>query len=144
MRAIGWSMMLGFLALAAPLRADDSIWTALVLATNEHPPKPVPKALAEYAGGLRTIFGANTVYLLGEKKKKIVKGSEVWIVPTKAVFLKIRCLDRTVASYTVQLELYVKKRLVVTSKARLARDAPLYIRGPAWGRGRLVFILEVL
>jgi hypothetical protein len=25
----------------------------------------------------------------------------------------------------------------------LARDAPLYIRGPAWGKGQLIFLLEV-
>lgn len=131
------------LAMAAVGRADDNIWAALVLGTNEHPPKAGPKELAPYAPGIKTIFGVNTLYLLGYKKREIVKGGEEWIVPTKAVFLKVRCLDRGAASYTVQLELYVKKRLVVTSKVKLARGEPLYIRGPEWGRGRLVFILEV-
>ena len=59
------------------------------------------------------------------------------------MFLKVRCLDRSEIDYKVQLELYVKKKLVVTSEAKLAREAPLYIRGPSWGRGRLIFILEV-
>jgi hypothetical protein len=141
--ATAWVAALMLLAMAPLGRAGDNIWAALVLGTNEHPPKPVPKELAAYAGGLREIFGVNSLYLLGYKKRKIVKGGEEWIVPTKAVFLKVRCLDRGAASYTLQLELYVKKRLVVTSKVKLARGAPLYIRGPEWGRGRLVFILEV-
>jgi hypothetical protein len=128
---------------AAAARAGDGIWSALVLATNEHPPKAVPAELKPFAGGLKTVFGYNTFYLLAAKQKQILKGSEAWIVPTKEVFLKVRCLDRSEIDYRVQLELYVKKKLVVTSEAKLARGAPLYIRGPSWGRGRLIFILEV-
>lgn len=135
-------LTLAWLAGVAPVRAD-SIWSALVLATAEKPAKPAPPELEPFAAGIRTIFGYNTVYLLGAKKKDIVKGSETWIVPTKAVFLKLRCIDRTEASYRMQLELYVRKKLVVSSEVKLARNAPLYIRGPSWGRGRLVFILEV-
>lgn len=127
---------------AASARAD-SIWSALVLATNEQPAKAAPAELEPFASGLRKIFGYNSFYLLAAKKKEIRKGSEVWIVPTKKVFLKVRCIDRSETAYRMQLELYVKKKLVVSSEAKLARDAPLYIRGPSWGAGRLVFILEV-
>ncbi len=139
LRTIG---LLAAVFLAADARAD-SIWSALVLATNEQPSKPAPVDLKTFAGGLKTVFGYNTFYLLGAKQKQILKGGEVWIVPTKKVFLKVRCLDRTEVDYKVQLELYVRKKLVVTSEAKLARGAPLYIRGPSWGRGRLIFILEV-
>ncbi len=128
---------------AATLRAEDRIWAALVLGTNEQPPKAVPKELAAYAAGLKAVFGANTFYVLGVRAQKIREGTEEWIVPSREVFLKMRVLDREPAAYTIQLELYVKKRLVVTTEVRLARGAPLYIRGPAWGRGRLIFILEV-
>ena len=132
-----------WLATAAPARAGDGIWSALVLATNEHPAKPAPPELEGFVTGLKTVFGYNTFYLLGAKQKQILKGDEQWIVPTKEVFLKVRCLDRSETAYHVQVELYVKGKLVVTSEAKLARGAPLYIRGPGWGRGRLIFILEV-
>lgn len=127
----------------APLRGEDRIWSALVLGTTEKPPKPVPRELARDADALRAVFGANTFYLLGAKKQKLREGTAEWIVPSREVFLKLRCLDRGPAAYTLQIELYVRKKLVVTSKVSLARGAPLYIRGPAWGRGRLIFILEV-
>lgn len=140
MRAL--ACLLIALAAAAPLRAD-SIWAALVLGTNEKPPKPAPAELAPFESGIRTIFGYNTLYLLGAKKRDVVKGGEQWIVPTKKVFLKVRCLDRGEASYRMQLDLYVRKQLVASSEVKLARGAPLYIRGPSWGRGRLIFVLEV-
>jgi hypothetical protein len=141
MRALALACLL--LAGAALGARAEGIWTALVLGTNEQPSKPAPKALAPYVKGLETVFGANTVYLLAAKLQAIEKGHEEWIVPTKQVFLKLRCLDRAPGAYTLQLELYVKQRLVVSSEVSLKRGAPLYIRGPAWGKGRLVFILEV-
>lgn len=124
-------------------RAEDAIWAALVLATNEKPPKPVPKELGPFARSLKTVFGYNTFYLLGNKTKRLGPGSDVWIVPTKKVFLKVRNVARKENFYVLQLELYVKKKLVVTSDVKLGRGSPLYICGPAWGRGRLIFILEV-
>jgi len=140
--AIFW-VALAMLAVAGAARAEDNIWAALVLATNEHPAKAAPKEIAPYVRGLRPVFGFNTFYLLGEKTQNLREGVGAWIVPSKVVFLKVRCLDRDATSYTVQLDLFVRKKLVVTSKVKLARGAPLYIRGPAWGKGRLVFILEV-
>lgn len=138
---LGLILILAVGALSA--RAEDKIWSALVLGTNEKAPKPVPSELSPYAAGLKAVFGANTFYLLGTKTKKLREGVTEWILPSREVFLKLRCLDRAAAAYTVQIELYVKKRLVVTSKVSLARGAPLFIRGPAWGRGRLLFVLEV-
>jgi hypothetical protein len=142
---IALALLAGFamLACAGELRADDKIWTALVLGTREDPPKPPPKALEPFAGGLESVFGYNSFYLLGEKKKRVIKGAGEWVVPRKEIFLRLRCTDRDATSYTVAIELYVKNKLIVTSEVKLARDAPLYIRGPQWGRGQLIFILEV-
>lgn len=128
---------------AVAARAEDAIWAALVLATNEHPARPTPKELAPFAGGLKTVFGYNSFYLLGDKTKRIGPGTVGWIVPTKKVFLKVRGVARKENFYALQLELYLRKKLIVTSDVKLGRGAPLYIRGPAWGRGRLIFVLEV-
>jgi hypothetical protein len=129
-------------ALGPLARAGDGIWSALVLATNEHPPKAAPASLKPFAAGLHTVFGYNTYYLVGSKELDLSKGSAAWVVPAKEVFLKLRCIDRTPTMYHVQIDLYVRKQLVVTSEVKLAPGAPLYIRGPAWGKGRLVFILQ--
>jgi hypothetical protein len=141
MRALALACLL--LATAASATRAEGIWAALVLGTDEQPPKPAPKVLAPYAAGMKTVFGTNTFYLLGDRLETIAKGDEEWVVPTKRVNLKLRCLDRASGAYTLRLELYVGKREVLASDVRLTKGAPLYIRGPAWGRGRLVFILEV-
>ena len=121
----------------------DRIWSALVLATKETTPSAIPGALEKFAPTIKKIFGYNSLYLLGEKKRDLVSGSEQWLVPSKEFFFKVECLSREATSYTLRIELYRDKSLLVTTEAKLAKDAPLYIRGPAWGRGHLIFLLEV-
>ena len=121
----------------------DRIWSALLLATKEDPPGPVPKALEKFAPSIRNIFGYNSLYPLGEKKRDLISGGEEWLVPTKEFFFKVQCLSQGETFYSLRIELYRDKNLLVTTEAKLARDAPLYIRGPAWGSGHLIFVLEV-
>jgi hypothetical protein len=123
--------------------AGDRIWGALVLATIENSATPVPESLKELAPPNKKIFGYNSLYLLGEKKRDLFLGSERWLVPTKEFFFKVRCLSQELTSYLLRIELYREKNLLVTTEAKLAKDAPLYIRGPQWGRGLLIFVLEV-
>lgn len=146
MRRIAFfAFVLGTLLLGgSPVRADgDRIWSALVLGTNEKPPAEVPDQLENYAPTLRKIFGYNSFYLLGQKKRDLVKGNEAWLMPTKEFFLGVHCLARKETYYKLRIELYRNEELLVTTEAKLARDAPLYIRGPLWGGGQLIFLLEV-
>ena len=133
------------LAIGMPgAKADgDRIWSALLLATKEDPPGPVPRALEKFAPSVRKIFGYNSLYLLGEKKRDLISGGEEWLVPSKEFFFKVQCLSQEETWYSLRIELYRDKNLLVTTEAKLAREAPLYIRGPAWGKGHLIFVLEV-
>ena len=125
-------------------RADgDRIWSALVLATKETPAKPVPEKLSQFAPTIEKVFGYNSLYLLGEKKRDLVSGTEEWLVPSKEFFVKVQSLERQPTFYRLRVELYRDKDLLVTTEVKLAKDAPLYIRGPQWGGGQLVFLLEV-
>ena len=139
--AIVLSLLLygGFSAKAA----DDRIWSALVLATKETPERPVPDSLKDFAPTIKKVFGYGSLYVLGEKKRTLVTGGEEWLVPTDDFFFKVKCLSQDTSSYQVEIELYRKKDLLVTTQAKLARNAPLYIRGPQWGAGQLIFLLEV-
>jgi hypothetical protein len=143
-RCFAAAFLLLVLAAPATCAAGDRIWSALVLATKEGAPAPVPKTLKEFAPAIQKVFGCNSLYLLGEKKRELYDGGEEWLVPTTEFFLKVQCLARGVTTYTLRIELYRRKNLLVTAEAKLARDAPLYIRGPEWGRGQLIFVLEVI
>jgi hypothetical protein len=128
---------------AAGLQAGDRIWSALVLANNETPARPVPAKLEDFAPTIRKVFGYNSLYLLGEKKRDLVSGKEEWLVPSRKFFFKVQVLAKKATHYELRIELYRGDKLLVTSDARLAKDAPLYIRGPQWGGGQLVLLLEV-
>ncbi len=125
------------------VRASDEIWTALVLATNETPPAGVPKRLENFSATIKKVFGYNSLYLLGQKTKAFGSGSNEWLVTSKDFFFRVTSLDQTPAHYRLQLELYRGKDLLLTTEADLPRDAPLYIRGPQWGKGQLIFLVEV-
>lgn len=142
-RALGAAIL--FLVCGTPgARAEgDRIWSALVLATKENPPSPIPVALGKFAPAIKKIFGYNSLYLLGEKKRDLISGGEEWLVPSKEFFFKVQCLSQGATSYTLRIELYRDKSLLLTTEAKLAKDSPLYIRGPAWGSGHLIFLLEV-
>ena len=132
-----------FWACGAARAEGDRIWGALVLATKETPPSAIPTTLKKFAPAIKKIFGYNSLYLLGEKKCDLIPGGEEWLVPSKEFFFKVQCLSQGATSYTLRIELYRDKGLLLTTEAKLAKDAPLYIRGPAWGRGHLIFLLEV-
>lgn len=123
--------------------AADKIWTGLVLATTEEPAKPPSEKLEPFVEEIHEIFGYKTYYLLRQKKEKIVEGTEEWVIVTNQLNLKLRCTGRTKTTYQVNLELYADGKFLLTSDVELARDAPLFIRGPQWGKGRLIFVMEV-
>lgn len=128
---------------AGSASAYDKIWAGLILATNENPPGTEEEILAPFQDELKSVFGYNTFYLIGDKKKKVVLGTEEWLVPSKNVFLHLKCTDRDDASYQLALDVYRQKELLVQSNVRLTRDMPLFIRGPNWGKGLLVYVLEI-
>lgn len=124
-------------------RAADSVWAALVLATNEDPPGPVPRQIEAFQPALSRVFGYNTFYLLGQKRASVDAGSSGWLVPSPRIFLQVTGLGESRSRLHLRLDLYEGKELLATTEARLARGAPLYIRGPEWGRGLIVIILEI-
>jgi len=137
-------ILLALAVLPTEVRADgDRIWSALVLATKENPAKPVPEELTEVAPAIKKVFGYSSLYLLGEKKRDLVSGGEEWLVPSREFFFKVQCLEREETFYKLRIELYRGEKLLLTTEVKLARDAPLYIRGPMWGEGQLIFLFEV-
>jgi len=140
----GLALVCAFSLALGQAQADgDNIWGALVLATKETPAQPIPTKLGGYAPTIERVFGYNSLYLLGEKKTELIKGGQEWLIPSKEFFFQIRYGEREKARYLLHIDLYRKDTLLITTDVRLARDAPLYIRGPEWGKGQLILLLEV-
>lgn len=136
--------ILFLLSLASVDAAGDRIRGVLLLAVSEEPARVVPKELRSVASDLERVFGYNSFYVLGQKKRNLVTGGEEWLIPSREFFFQVRCLEKTDTAYRLRIQLFHEKKLLLSTETLLARDAPLFIRGPEWGRGNLIFLLEVL
>ena len=131
----------------APDAGQDKVWSGLVYATNAAEPKEPPAELREFASRLRRVFGYNQFQLAGSAAKIIDDDGEGWLVPSKNFSLSVKA-RRAVSKearggYLLGLLLYRDNRQIVETEAKLAPGSPLFIRGPACGKGHLLIVLQV-
>ena len=135
------------LALTASVRAEDKIWTAVVLATNAASPKETPKELRDALPKLKSIFGYNQFEIIGSASEKIEDKSDLRLTPTQSFWLQAKARRATSkearGGYLLSLQLFQEKRQLVDTEARLAPGSPLFIRGPEYGKGQIVFALMI-
>ncbi len=129
------------------LREGDKIWSGLVYATNDSAPKDPPAELRDFAARLKRVFGYNQFQLAGSEVKMIDDDGEGWLVPSKNFSLSVKA-RRAVSKearggYLLTLTLFHDKRQIVETEAKLAPGSPLFIRGPACGKGHLLIVLQV-
>ena len=140
-----------FLALAfafvLPAKAEDKIWTAVVLATNAASPKETPKELRDSLPKLKRVFGYNQFEVIGSASDKIEDGSQLRLTPTQSFWIQAKARRATSkearGGYLLSLQLFNEKRQLVDTEARLAPGSPLFIRGPEYGKGQIVFALMI-
>jgi hypothetical protein len=126
---------------------QDKIWSGLVLATNAPDPKDPPAELREFAGRLKRVFGYNQFQLAGSAANVIDDDGENWLVPSKNFSLSVKARPATSkearGGYLLNLQLFQDQRPLVDTEAKLAPGSPLFIRGPACGKGHLIIVLQV-
>ncbi len=132
---------------AAAVAAADKIWSAVVLATNSPAPKDAPPELREFAARLKRVFGYSQFELIGAAAEKIDEQNESWLVPSQSFWLSVKA-RRAMAKearggYLLNLQLYHDKRPLLETEAKLAPGSPLFIRGPEYGHGQLIIVLQV-
>ncbi len=127
--------------------AADRIWSAVVLATNPPSPKDAPPELREFAPRLKRVFGYSQFQLIGAASEKIDDQTESWLVPSQSFWLGVKA-RRAVSKearggYLLNLQLFQDKRPLLETEAKLAPGSPLFIRGPQYGSGQLIIVLQV-
>jgi hypothetical protein len=128
--------------------AGDTLWSAVVLATNAAKPKDAPAELREFAPRLKRVFHCNQFEIVGTDAKAIEDRKEVWLVPTPHFWFGVKPRRATSiearGGYLLSLQLFQDKRQIVDSETRLAPGSPLFIRGPECANGgQFVFVLQV-
>jgi len=125
--------------------AKASIWSGLVLATNEAHPAEIPSELKQYSSQLKNIFGYNQYELMGQHVELMDSPTEHWLVPSKDFSLHVESKKATNPGfhYRLKLDLYQEKKLLAGLEARLCGQNLLFIRGPFYGKGQLIIVLVV-
>jgi hypothetical protein len=130
-----------------PQPAGNSIWSALVLATNAASPDPAPAELREFAPRLKRVFGYNQFELIGSASNEIGDRAESWLVPSQSFWFGLKARravsKETRGGYLLSLQLFQDKRPLVDTEVKLAPGSPLFIRGPEYGKGQLIIVLQV-
>ncbi len=131
--------------LAPEARAEDRIWSAIVLASETAQPKEPPAELQRVAKKIERFFGYNQLELIGSANKEIDEQFEKWLVPSQHFWLcvKARRAPGNAPSYLLKISLFHDRRPLVETEARLAPDMPLFIRGPMHARGQIIIALQV-
>jgi len=134
-------------ASATSVASGDRVWSALVLATNSADPKPAPPELKALAPRMKRVFGYNQFELAGSASQAIGNQQESWLVPSKSFSLGLRARramsKEAQGGYLLWLQFFQDKRELVETEVKLAPGSPLFIRGPQYGKGQLIVVLQV-
>jgi hypothetical protein len=131
---------------ASPISAarDGQVWGALVYASDKQPAEKAepPAEFPNLAARLAKAFPYKHFQVLGQHSQDIFREYESWVVPSKDLFVK---LDSKGAAkhggIKLNIQFWQGQQVLVKSDTELLPNSPLFIAGPKWRDGRLVFIL---
>ncbi len=126
---------------------QKTLWGALIYAVaNEEEKKegfdPPSKDLNKRLG---KAFPKYTHFqLLGENSEALFKNTYSWVAPSKEVCVKFDSKGLTKeGDIKLDLQLWSQDKALIKTDAILKPGSPVFIEGPAWGKGRLLFVVEL-
>jgi len=127
---------------------DAKVWGALVFATNDAkeaatmPKVDVPAAYADIPQRLGKVFEYQRFEVIGQHLQDVFREYESWVVPTKDLFLKVDSKGPAEGGgMNLHLQFWRDQQVIVKTDAVLKSGSPLFIAGPKWRGGQLVFVL---
>ena len=140
------------MAQAAPPAASASkpatlgkVWGALVYASDGKPanlPGTVPADLKDLPKRLGKVFKYTRFEILGDHTQDIFRQYESWVVPSKELFLKLDSKGMAKGGgLKLDLQFWRLDKVLVKTDTELRPQSPLFIGGPKWRDGKLIFVL---
>lgn len=124
---------------ATPLRAADRLMVGLYLA-EKHPTNP--QAAPKLASRLHQVFGYPFYKLLKADSVKL-SDHDRWVISRKDFYLRLRPgLRHGTAPQNVGYGIYKDGYLIADGNYTVSEDTPLFITGPDFRGGRLIFVIE--
>lgn len=136
---------------AANAASDASVEGYLFFASNDAAaPEQEEKVSADAAlllsleGRLQKVFPYSHYHLIGKHSQKVFKEYESWVVPSKDLCLKIDSRGPSNGGgVNVHLQLWQDTKVLVKSDSVLRLDKPIFLGGPDWRKGRLIFVVRL-
>jgi hypothetical protein len=126
---------------------DGKVWGALVYATHtQQAPlgltEQAPAEFADITKRLSKVFPYERYEILGQHLQDVFREYESWVVPTKDLFLKVDSKGPSEdGGMNLHLQFWRDQQVLVKTDAVLKPASPLFIGGPKWRDGQLVFVL---
>lgn len=139
----------GQLITAVKPATDGRVWGALIFATNDATQltgarEQAPTHLPKLNERLAKVFPFKHFEILGQHQQDIFREYESWVVPSRDLFMKIDSkgpADK--GGVNLHLQVWREQQVLVKSDAVLRVGSPLFIGGPPWKNGRLIFVLSL-
>lgn len=126
---------------------EGHVWGALIFATNDAAQltgakEPIHTELPRLNERLAKVFPFKHFEILGQHRQDIFREYESWVVPSRDLFMKIDSKGPAEkGGVNLHLQVWREQQVLVKSDAVLRKDSPLFIGGPPWKDGRLIFVL---
>lgn len=125
---------------------DGKVWGALVFASNVAPKgtskEQPPANLADLPQRLGKIFPYQHYEILGQHLQDVFREYESWVVPSRDLFLKVDSKGPAPGGgINLHLQFWRDQQVLVKTDAVLRTGSPLFIGGPKWREGQLIFVL---
>jgi hypothetical protein len=137
------SFIFALLLLAPRAHAGDRVETALYWGRNTSPPMLSHEAPGPLSDRLREVFGFRHYQLIKSDKIDLSHTWTQWFVPRRDFFICVKPLrPMPDAPRLVDYDIYEDGFIVAKGKFEPSADTPLFINGPDFKNGRLIFVLE--
>jgi hypothetical protein len=126
---------------------DGKVWGALVYAANDSQSltgsqEKAPPEFADLNSRLGKVFKYQHFEILGQHLQDVFREYESWVVPTKDLFLKVDSKGPAKGGgMNLHLQFWREQQVLVKTDATLRKESPLFIGGPKWRDGQLIFVL---
>lgn len=127
---------------------EGKVWGALIHAT---PAAPTTTAKTEASAPviqdlqqrLARVFPESGHFeIIGEHLQDVFREYESWVVPSKDIFLKVDSKGPAPGGgINLHLQFWRDQQVLVKTDTILKPGSPLFIGGPKWREGRLIFVL---
>ncbi len=130
--------------------ADAVVEGMLFFASDEekHPAKEnavkiKPELLQDVQARLARVFTKyKKFHLIGKHSQKVFKEYESWVVPSKDLCLKMDSRGPSSnGGVKLHLQLWQDKKVLVKSDTVIQKGQPVFLSGPGWRKGQLVFVV---